>query len=324
MKRPSQTEITAPGVAAPLVLTLALCASLLPAQAQSDNNAKLTSAVRQIFQAKCAECHRPDSGKAKAIRKWKDWRDLEDLKRKYVAEDFALETSTLWEVLTEQDPKEKMPPRGAKGGALTEEQLETIKRWITAGAPVADPPPPSSPNNEPSSPTPTPNPFVPPQSSPHSHQQDHTHGPPALFSWLGKFHPVVVHFPIALLLLAALGEIANLFRVGTWHLSAARFCLWIAAASAIVAATLGWFAAESGSFSEKIGGAPILDVHRWLGIITALLSVAVAALCGSNCRNESARKKWMFRFALFAAAVLVGATGYFGGLLTFGAGHFAW
>jgi len=276
--------------------------------AQSD--AQLTSAVRQIFQAKCAACHSPDSGKRRAIAKWADWRDLDELKRKYVAEDFSLIASTLWDSLTEENPKARMPPASAKGGALTNAELDTVKRWIESGAPVVDEAHAGGTRSVASSAQPE-----------QSRSRD---SGTTLQSWLGKFHPVVVHFPIALLLLAALGELANLFRAGTWHPSAARFCLWIAAVSAIVAAVFGFFAEESDSFNEKIGGVEIVEIHKWLGIATACLAVVVAILCELNFRAETPRKKMSFRLALFAAAIVVGLTGYFGGLLTFGSGHFSW
>jgi uncharacterized membrane protein/mono/diheme cytochrome c family protein len=308
-----------------IVASLAAAIFLLNAAFTSfaaQNDAQLTAAIRQIFQAKCAECHAPDSGKRKAIAKWADWRDLDELKRKYVAEDFSLEHSTLWDALIEENPKARMPPADAKGGSLTDAEMNIIKRWITSGAPIVDEPPNAGTRavaadaetgrSRQSAPLQGAD-FAPPPKS----ESD-------FLTWLGRFHPVVVHFPIALLLLAAFGEIINRFRAGTWNANAARFSLWIAAVSAVVAAMLGWFAAESGSFSEKISGTPIVEIHRWLGILTTALAVVAAALCELNCRNETPRRKLLFRVALFAAAVLVGLTGHFGGLLTFGSGHFSW
>jgi hypothetical protein len=45
-----------------------------------------------------------------------------------------------------------------------------------------------------------------------------------LLAWLGKFHVLVVHFPIALLIVAASGELWSLYRGIRHPLSAVRFC----------------------------------------------------------------------------------------------------
>jgi uncharacterized membrane protein/mono/diheme cytochrome c family protein len=299
-----------------------LCVLLLPPNLSAGDTG-LVSAVRQIFEAKCAECHAPDSGKRKAIAKWSDWRNLEELKRRYVAEDFSLEASTLWDSIIEENPKARMPPENAKGGALTEAEKETIKRWITSGAPLVEAPVNGGTRSVASN-------FEPERSRQGAPLQSETTPQPSpsgwttLQSWLGKFHPVVVHFPIALLLLAAFGEIANMIRAGIWQPRAARFCLWIAAASAVVAMMLGFFAEESGAFNETVGGIKIVEIHEWLGIVTTILAVAAAVLCEWYVRRETPRHKWLFRIALFLAAVLVGVTGHFGGLLTFGVDHFGW
>lgn len=301
-----------------LLAAFILCLGSFAPKLVSADDAQRTAAVRQIFQAKCAECHALDSGKRKAIAKWADWRDLDELKRKYVAEDFSLEASTLWDSIIEENPKARMPPESAKGGALTTAEKETIKRWITSGAPTVDAPPNGEAHSVASEPERS------RQGAPLHGETNPPRAPSGFLTWLGKFHPVVVHFPIALLLLAAFGELASIFRAEIWQPRSARFCLWIAAASAVVATALGLLAAESGGFNEKVGGVAILEVHRWLGIVTTILALVVAVLCESYVRCETPRSKWLFRIALFIAAALVGVTGHFGGLLTFGVGHFDW
>ena len=48
---------------------------------------------------------------------------------------------------------------------------------------------------------------------------------------LGRFHVVFVHFPIALLACAALGETWSLLRRERAPMAAVRFCLWLGAAA---------------------------------------------------------------------------------------------
>src|ERR1700760_1738556 len=66
--------------------------------------------------------------------------------------------------------------------------------------------------------------------------------------FVGRFHPLAVHFPIALILLAALLECAGLFRNGKNLQSGAGFILALAAGSAIVAVFLGWMLGRSGGY----------------------------------------------------------------------------
>jgi len=88
-----------------------------------------------------------------------------------------------------------------------------------------------------------------------------------LAQFLGRFHPLVVHIPIALLLLVPILEGAGLVQN---HLrQAVGFVLAIAAATAIVAAGFGWLLAWSGGFEGSL-----VTRHMWGGISLAAASVA--------------------------------------------------
>ena len=62
-----------------------------------------------------------------------------------------------------------------------------------------------------------------------------------LTGWLGRFHPAMVHFPIGLLVSAALAEALFLVTGRTLFDSAGRVCVSFGALGAVPAATLGWF-----------------------------------------------------------------------------------
>ena len=76
--------------------------------------------------------------------------------------------------------------------------------------------------------------------SPTSRDHRQPEGVPPLLAWGGRFHPALVHFPIALLCAAAIAEILlaitglGLFR------EAVRFCVWGGALGAVGAGLLGW------------------------------------------------------------------------------------
>jgi uncharacterized membrane protein len=136
---------------------------------------------------------------------------------------------------------------------------------------------------------------------------------PKPLAWLGKFHPPVTHFPIALLSAAALAELLFM-RTGKDRFEhAVHFTVWFGALAAIAAATLGWFFAGFQLFDEE----RLMTLHRWAGTSTALFA------CGLLYTMERAKRS-SFRAVLFSSAGLVGATGFLGGALLYGLDHYAW
>jgi len=90
-----------------------------------------------------------------------------------------------------------------------------------------------------------------------------------LAQFLGRFHPLAVHIPIALLLLAPLLECAAFARE-RWHLrQSAGFVLGLATVAAIASAWLGWLLAWSGGYEG-----PLITRHMWGGVSLAAASLA--------------------------------------------------
>jgi len=121
---------------------------------------------------------------------------------------------------------------------------------------------------------------------------------------LGEIHSAVVHFPIAMLLSAALSEVllAATARPSFRHVT--RFLIWIAALGAVSAAPLGWLAAATvEDVPERL-----LACHRWLGVSTAVWSLAT--LWASE---HAAEARAFLRLFIACAALLVAVTGYLGG-----------
>lgn len=155
---------------------------------------------------------------------------------------------------------------------------------------------------------------------------DHEHatgesGMMQLISWLGAFHPAVVHFPIALLLVALPAElIAVMFRSEKFA-AAGRYCLVLGALSAVVAATLGWC---MGGFKLTDGGWGMMTQHRWAGTIVALLAVWLLILCPLSARPGARVARRLYLMSLVVTAGLVGVTGFLGGALVWGTDHLSW
>lgn len=123
--------------------------------------------------------------------------------------------------------------------------------------------------------------------------------------FLGRFHPLVVHLPIGLVLLAAVLEFARFFRRGKHLQVFAGFVLDVAAASALISVSLGWLLAWSGGYEGRL-----VTRHMWGGISLGATLVLCCALRGWNTK--------LYAPALFAAVCLMGWTGDQGGKLTHG------
>ena len=160
----------------------------------------------------------------------------------------------------------------------------------------------------------------------HTHDHAADHGPVKdrgfvgrSLSWLGRLHPLTVHFPIALLMAAALAEGIHAIKHWPRLRLGIYFMIYLGAASAVAAAVLGWLNAAYGTQPESM--ATTLSLHRWLGVATTVWSVVLAWQAWGMDYGGSRRA---FRVNLAIAVILVGATGHFGGTLVFGEGYFAW
>ena len=96
--------------------------------------ANLASTVRNIFSAKCTECHGSDLARPKG--RFGYVLDLERLAgNSHLVVPFKPDESKLWNLVQ----AEEMPPAYAKAGSLTKEEKEVIRRWIESGSPAVRP-----------------------------------------------------------------------------------------------------------------------------------------------------------------------------------------
>ena len=157
-----------------------------------------------------------------------------------------------------------------------------------------------------------------------------------LWVFLGRLHPLAVHFPVALLITAAIAEFgARLIRgdgvfaslLGPQpNLNAisspprpsniATFCVVLGAASAVVATLLGWLNAESQDFSGA--ALELASRHRIAGIATTVIASATALLALRLRTNWSRRIDVAYQLGLGLGVVGVGIAGHLGGSIVFG------
>ncbi|MEE2661080.1 MAG: c-type cytochrome domain-containing protein, partial [Planctomycetota bacterium] len=131
-----------------------------------------------------------------------------------------------------------------------------------------------------------------------------------LLQTVGRSHPLLVHFPVALLVVAAATELGGLWRRSPEVGAMARGLVWFALPATFAAAFAGWTMSERDPVSRAM--ASTLEWHRWTGVGVLALTV----LCVLLRQKTSA-----FRGALFCGAIGVGVTGHLGGTMSWGDGY---
>lgn len=129
-------------------------------------------------------------------------------------------------------------------------------------------------------------------------------------------HAMIVHFPIALLLVGFLFEIIGLIRKSSFFKQASFYLLLLTTAGAIVSYLTG-DAAGDGMEDGSLGMA--IEAHEHAATVTLWLTI-VAALTQVILEFVKKNILWLkvVAFILFAAAVVgVSRTGYLGGQLVF-------
>jgi uncharacterized membrane protein len=123
---------------------------------------------------------------------------------------------------------------------------------------------------------------------------------PLLVGWLGHWHPLVLHFPIVLLLLVSI--------MGLLGKKVSTLLLTITTISALMTAITGFFLG-----TQALPKGNLLLWHQWFGAAVALLAVIWYWL-----RQNRLDKRPYASIIQVVLIVLVGITGHYGGMVTHG------
>ena len=132
--------------------------------------------------------------------------------------------------------------------------------------------------------------------------------------FFGRFHPLILHLPIGFLAIAFLLEILSRFERFRSYQPAVAPVLLLGAATAVVAAGLGYMLAQGGGYNEDL-----LTLHQWLGIGVAVASVLSFILMQQARKRPALDKAYVGAFSV-TVLVLMGA-GHYGGSLTHGSDY---
>jgi uncharacterized membrane protein len=128
----------------------------------------------------------------------------------------------------------------------------------------------------------------------------------------GRFHPLLLHFPIALILLAGASEIVATWTARPEWRAMAVINIRAGAVFAVATAAAGWLFASA----PGVDPSAALEWHRWLGVGATVGAVAAARVRGDRGSKWS---RWSFRIALAWAVSVVTVAAHVGAALVWGA-----
>ncbi|GAA4314124.1 DUF1549 domain-containing protein [Compostibacter hankyongensis] len=130
-----------------------------------------------------------------------------------------------------------------------------------------------------------------------------------LWSFLGRLHPMIVHFPIGLLFVALLLDLLGGKQKSDQFRAAIRVLVFAGALSAVASVVFGLLLSNTDEY-----GGTTLSLHQWSGIATMVL----ALLTTWACIRHSPRLR---RVLLCITVIGVTVAGHFGATLTHGEGY---
>jgi uncharacterized membrane protein len=130
------------------------------------------------------------------------------------------------------------------------------------------------------------------------------------------FHPMLVHFPVALVVFGFVAEIASLYFKKEVCLSRLGFYLLI---FGTLSALMAWLAGNF--FTSEMAGAAgeIKDTHETFALITlgTLLVTSGLRIMVQSKGKENTGLQWTALVLYGLAAILVSITGFYGGTLVY-------
>ncbi|HRP33804.1 MAG TPA: DUF1549 domain-containing protein [Agriterribacter sp.] len=127
-----------------------------------------------------------------------------------------------------------------------------------------------------------------------------------LWSFFGRLHPLVVHFPIGLIVVAWLLELLVWKRKTNDFAPAVKVILLMGMIASVISVVFGLLLINT----EDYGGA-VLSVHQWTGIATMLLAATTTYAYFKKSRRV---QKWLLTLTVAGVTVV----GHYGAALTHG------
>jgi uncharacterized membrane protein len=134
-----------------------------------------------------------------------------------------------------------------------------------------------------------------------------------LWQFLGRLHPLMVHFPIGLLIVSLIIEIVSFRKKDQSFRSAQHIILLISSISAVLSCCFGLLLKGQDDYAGNT-----LTIHQWTGITTAAFAIATLYFFKRSDKSNSAQLFNVYRSFLIFSVVGVTIAGHFGASLTHG------
>ncbi len=126
--------------------------------------------------------------------------------------------------------------------------------------------------------------------------------------FIGHFHPVLVHLPIGILLLAVLFHFLSQKEKYKSLKQAVGISLLLGMVCAIFSCITGFLLSQTGDYNEEL-----ICKHQWFGIATTIISILAYFLYK--------KQKQFLKWIIFLLGMLIIITGHLGGSLTHGSNY---
>jgi hypothetical protein len=138
--------------------------------------------------------------------------------------------------------------------------------------------------------------------------------PPTFLEFLGRFHTLLVHLPVGVLLLVATAELLTRFpKLRARVDPALDLALPFLVASALAAFTLGMLLARGGGYPSKLVG-----LHRGFTLAAVIGMAGCLVAWSRRMQPDGTERRLPFRATLGATVLLLTIGAHFGGSLTHG------
>ncbi len=135
-----------------------------------------------------------------------------------------------------------------------------------------------------------------------------------LWQFLGRLHPMMVHFPIGLLIVALILELVSWRKKDKSFRSGIYVVLIIGVVSAVLSCLFGLLLKSQDDYNSDT-----LTIHQWTGIATAALAILTLYLFKRS--GSNARLLRVYRSFLLLSVAGVSIAGHMGASLTHGADY---
>ncbi|MEO7961024.1 MAG: c-type cytochrome domain-containing protein [Ginsengibacter sp.] len=134
----------------------------------------------------------------------------------------------------------------------------------------------------------------------------------AIFDLIGRLHPMLVHLPVGILIIACFFQWLALNKKFAFLLSSVQVIIFWGMISAVFSCITGFVLSQSGDYDHEL-----VTRHQWFGISVASFALILYFIYRTGARNT------ILTGSTIILAVIIFITGHLGGSLTHGSNYLA-